>query len=92
MQYNTIQYNTTASLLLLTSFFLSHAPKSPSLNALITRFRESYSSVSMSRESKRLKKLISWLNSGNAVIQHLREKCNFRVSPFYQVVQKQRVI
>jgi len=46
----------------------------------------------MSRESKRLKKLISWLNSGNAVIQRLREKCNFRVSPFYQVVQKQWVI
>jgi len=45
-------------------------PKSPKLNALISRFMESYSSVSMSRESQRLKKSSSnWLNSGNALIQ-----------------------
>jgi len=31
-------------------------PNSPEPSALITKFRESYSSVSMSRESKRLKK------------------------------------
>ena len=44
---------------------LSSYPTSPEM---ITRFRESYSSVSMSRESKRLKKSSSdWLNSGNAV-------------------------
>jgi len=50
-------------------------PNSPRLNALITRFRESYTSVSMSHESKRLKKSSSnWLNSGNALIQHLSEK------------------
>jgi len=44
--------------------------------------------MSMSRESKKLKKSSSWLNSGNALMQHLRAKCNFRVSPFYQVVRK----
>jgi len=53
-----------------TSFLLNHAPQQPELNALITRFTESYSSVSISRESKRLKKSRSdWLNSGNALIQ-----------------------
>jgi len=36
-----------------TSFLPNHAPKSPMLNALITRFMVSYSSVSMSRELKR---------------------------------------
>jgi len=46
--------------------------------------------VSMSRESKRLKKSSSdWLNSGNALIQHLSEKkCDFHISPSCQVVQK----
>jgi len=48
-------------------------PKSPKLNALITILRESYSSVSMSRESKRLKKSRSnWLNSDNALIQRVK--------------------
>ena len=48
-------------------------PKSPKLNALITRFRESCSSVRMSRKSKRLKKSSSdWLNSGNALIQRVK--------------------
>jgi len=28
---------------------------------------------------------------GNAVIQHLREKWNFRVSPFYQVLPKHKL-
>jgi len=64
---------------------------SPKLNTLITRFRESYSSVSMSRESIRLTKSSSWLNSDNALIQHLGEKCYFRVSPFCQVVQKHKL-
>jgi len=36
-------------------FSLTMPPNSPELGALITRFGESYSSVSMSRESKRLK-------------------------------------
>jgi len=31
------------------------------------------------------------LNSGNALIQHLSEKCDFRVSPFSQVVQKHKL-
>ena len=58
-------------------------PNSPELNTLITRFTESYSSVIMSRESKRLKKWSSWLNSGNALIQHLSENAifMFTVSP-----------
>jgi len=40
-----------------TSFILNHAPNSPELNALITRFKESYSSVSMSRESKKMEEI-----------------------------------
>jgi len=57
-----VQHNPTAAALS-TSFLLYHAPNSPELNALIARFRESYSSVSMSHESKRLKKSSSdWLN------------------------------
>jgi len=46
----------------------------------------------MSRKSKRLTKSSSWLNSGNALIQHLSEKCNFCVSPFCQLVQKHNTI
>ena len=63
--------------------FLSPEPcptNSRKLNALITRFRESYSSVGMNQEFKRLKKSSSdWLNSGNELIQHLSEKRDFRV-------------
>jgi len=45
----------------------------PKLNAFITGFMESYSSVNMSHESKRLKKSRSdWLNSGNALIQRVK--------------------
>jgi len=33
--------------------------------------------VSMSLESKRLKKSNSWLNSGNALMQHLSENAIF---------------
>jgi len=51
-------------------FYWTMPPTVPQLNALITRLRESHSSVSMSRESKRLKKSSSWLNSGNVLIQH----------------------
>ena len=44
-------------------FLLNHAPQQSELNALTTRCRESYSSVSMSRESKRVKKsrAIGWI-------------------------------
>ena len=61
---------------------------------MIAKFKESYGIVSMSRESKRLNKSSSWLNSGNALIQNLNlsEKCDFSVSPFYQVVQKHRLL
>jgi len=52
-----VQHSPTAAPLL-TSFLLNHAPQQPDLNALITtRFRESYSSVSMSRESKKTKEI-----------------------------------
>jgi len=64
--------------------FLSpeQCPQQPELNALTTRFRESYSSKSMTRESKRLKKSSSdWLNSGNALIQYLSEKMRFSCFP-----------
>jgi len=38
--------------------------------------------MNMSRESKRLKKSRSdWLNSGNALIQHLSEKMQFSYFP-----------
>jgi len=52
-----VQYNPTAAGLS-TSFLLNHAcPQQPELNALITRFSESYSSVSMSRESKKTEEI-----------------------------------
>jgi len=31
------------------------------------------------------------MNSGNALIQYLSEKCDFRISPFCQVVQKKKL-
>jgi len=68
-------------------------PKSPELNALIIRFRESRSSVNTSRESKRLKKSSSdWLNSGNALIQRVKKK-QFSCLPFCQVglMQKRKL-
>ena len=68
---------------------LKSCPQQHELNALTTRFRESYSSMSMSRESKRLKKSRSdWLNSGNALIHHLSEKMRFSCFSVCQVVQK----
>jgi len=72
-----MQHSPTAAALS-TSFLPNHAPQQPKLNALITKFRKSYSSVNMSRESKRLKKSrSSWLNSTSAPIQHLSEKMRF---------------
>jgi len=50
-----LQHSPTAAALS-TSFLLNHVPNSPEWNALITIFRESYSNVNMSHESKRLKK------------------------------------
>jgi len=71
---------------------LSPEPWPQQPRALITRFRESYSSVSTSPESKRLKKSRrNELNSGNALMQHLSEKCDFRVFLFCQVVQKHKL-
>ena len=49
-----MQHSSTAAALS-TSFLLDHVPQQPELNTLTTRFRESHSSVSMIRESKRLK-------------------------------------
>jgi len=72
---------------------LKPCPQQPKLNALTTRFRESYSSVSMSHESKRLKKSRNdWLNSGNALIHHFSEKMRFLCFPFCQVVQKHTLL
>ena len=73
--------------------FLSPEPCPQQPLSLITRFRESYSSVSTSPESKRLKKSRSdELNSVDALIQHLSEKCDFRVFPSCQVVQKHKLL
>jgi len=53
-------------------------PKKPKLNALITRFNESYSSLNMSLESKKLKKSSSkWLNSDSALIQWVKKNAIF---------------
>jgi len=58
-------------------------PNSPQLNALITRFGASYSSVSMSHESlkKTEESRSDWLNSGNALIQRLSDKMRFLCFP-----------
>jgi len=67
-----VQHSPTAAALS-TSFLLYHALNNPKLNALITRFRKSYCSMRMSRESKRLKESSTdWLNSGNALIQRVK--------------------
>ena len=70
------------------------APNSPEMSALITRFWESYSSVSMSRESNDWRnQAAGWnLNSGNALIQQLSEKCNFRVFLFWPGTTETQVI
>jgi len=61
---------------------LKPCPQSPKLNALTTRFRESYSSMNMSRESKRLNKSRSdWLNSGNTLTHIWVKKMQFSCSP-----------
>jgi len=86
----TTQSNSCGSLDFLS---LKPCPQQSRLNALTTRSRESYSSVSMSRESNRQKKSRSdWLNSGNALIQHLSEKkqCDFHVSPLFQQCRSTR--
>jgi len=57
-------------------------PQQPGAECVDYKFRESYSSMSMSHESERLKKSRSvWLNSGNALIQHLSEKMWFLCFP-----------
>jgi len=77
-----VQHSVNAAALS-TSFLLNHAPDSPEMNALLTRLRESYSSISMSRESTRLKKSSSdWLIAGNALIQHLSENAIFEFPRF----------
>ena len=65
-----MQHSSTAAALS-TSFLLNNACNSPELNTLIIRFMELSSSVSMSRESKRLKNSSSdWMNSGNEFWQY----------------------
>jgi len=78
-----------------TSFQLNHAPppNSPKLNVLFTRFKESFSSLIMNRESKRLNKARSdWLNSGNALIQNLSEKMRFSCFPVLSGITEAHVI
>ena len=66
-----------------TSFLLNHASQQPRAERIDTRFRESCSSVNMIRESTRLKISGSSLNSHNALIQHMSEKCNIFVFPVF---------
>jgi len=55
---------------------------------LLTKYRQSYSSVSMICESTRLTKSSNdWLKFGKAAIQQLSEEYDF-ISVFCQVVQK----
>jgi len=57
-------------------------PSSPELNALTTRFKESYNSVSVSHESKKTEEIKERLvNSGIALIQHLSEIMRFMCFP-----------
>jgi len=72
-----VQHSPTAAALS-TSFLLNHAPNSPTAERI--DYKTWYSSVSMSPESKRLKKSSSWLNSGNALIQHMRKNAIFAFS------------
>ena len=66
---NTVQLLQSSRL----SFSWTMPPNSSELNALITRFRASYTSVNTSRESKRLKKSSSdLLNSGNGLMQRVK--------------------
>jgi len=78
-----------------TLFILSHAPNSPELNALITRFWESYTAAwvwVVSEKDWKTKQLVEFMQcTNNALIRDLNEKCNFRVSLFCQVVQKHKL-
>ena len=68
--------------------------KSPKLNALITRFGESYSSI-MTRESTRLKKIKQQLVEFCQCTNIYRSEKNaifvFPVSAFCQVMQKHKL-
>ena len=69
--------------------FPPHLSSAPALTCEIGNLEDSAlvhcacntSHSNMSRESKRLKKSSSWLNSGNALIQHLSEKQQFSCFP-----------
>jgi len=63
--------------------------KSPKLHALVTRFRKSYSSVwVVSQKDWRNQAATGWIVASTNTPS---EKCNFRVSPFCQVVQKHKL-
>jgi len=66
---------------------------SPEMNALITRFRESYSSVSIYeswvKKIEEIKQLLEFRHCTNTASEW--KKCNLRVSPFCKVVQKQKL-
>jgi len=61
---------------------------SPELNAFIKRFRESYSSVCMSRESKKIEEIKQRLVEfwQCTILQHLSEKSNLLGSAEAQVI------
>jgi len=87
---NTTQSNSAT---LSTSFLLNHAPNSADLNAVITRFRESYSSVSMSYESKKIEEIKQWLvEIWQCTNTAFEWKWDFCVSEFCQVVQKHKLL
>jgi len=73
-----VQQSSTAAAQNSTSFNLSYGHNKPELNSVHYKISGVYSSVNMSCKLTRLKKSSSdWLNSGNAVIQHLRVKMRF---------------
>ena len=71
--------------------FLSRQPRpqQPRAESIVYKNQGVIHIVRMSRESKGLKKSSSdELNSGNALMQQLSEKCDFRVFSFCQVVSR----
>jgi len=66
------------------SFLLSYGPNRPELNSINYEILKVYISNNMSSKSTKLKKSSSnWLNSGEAVMQHLSEKDAIFVFPCF---------
>jgi len=76
-----VQHSLTAVALSI-SFLLNHAPQQPWAARIITRFRQSYSSVIMSREWKTLKKSRSdWLDCTDTAVEWKMRLLCFPVLP-----------